>query len=276
MTAGTATSMLAVPGGRLAVEESGAADGAPVLLIHAGVTDRRSWAGLVDVLGPSVRSIRYDARGFGETTTEPHDDWSPVEDARAVLDAAAADAAIIVACSMGGRTAIDLALVAPGRVRALVLIAPAISGSPAPELDAVTAELDRRGDAAIEQGDLAELNRIEAELWLDGPGRAGRVGKEARELFLAMNGAALAADDPGARAQDAVAWPRLGEIRVPTLVLVGALDLPHVRAAARHAAATIPGAALVALEDAAHLPHLERHAVALSEIAAFVHRLAEV
>lgn len=179
-----------------------------MLLIHAGVTDRRSWAGLVDVLGPSVRSIRYDARGFGETTTEPHDDWSPVEDARAVLDAAAADAAIIVACSMGGRTAIDLALVAPGRVRALVLIAPAISGAPAPELDDVTAELDRRGDAAIEQGDLAELNRIEAELWLDGPGRAGRVGKEARELFLAMNGAALAADDPGARAQDAVAWPR--------------------------------------------------------------------
>ncbi|MFB7844886.1 alpha/beta fold hydrolase [Microbacterium sp. NPDC056052] len=274
MTAGRTTT-IAVPGARLAVEESGPSDAVSALLIHAGVTDRRSWSGLTEVLDPTIRSIRYDARGYGATVTEEHDGWSPVADARAVLDAAALDTAIVIGCSMGGRTAIDLALVSPQRVRALVLIAPAISGAPAPVLDEITTELDRRGDEALDRGDLATVNRIEAELWLDGPGRTGRVGDGPRRLFLAMNGDALAAGTPGTKAQDAVAWDRLGEIRVPTLVLVGSLDLSHVRAAARHAAATIPGAEFVELEDAAHLPHVEGHAAALSAIAGFVNRLAQ-
>ena len=51
---------------RLAVEEHGS--GRPVLLVHAGVTDRRSWRSLVIRLGEKIRSISYDARGFGETT----------------------------------------------------------------------------------------------------------------------------------------------------------------------------------------------------------------
>ena len=42
-------------------------DGADVLLIHAGVNDRRSWQHVVERLGPRHRCVAYDTRGYGET-----------------------------------------------------------------------------------------------------------------------------------------------------------------------------------------------------------------
>ena len=59
-------------------------------------------------------------------------------------------------------------------------------------------------------------------------------------------------------------WPqpaaeqRLGELGVPTLVLVGTEDLPDLRAICAHVAAEIPGAQLEVVEGAGHLPSLER------------------
>ena len=85
-----------------------------------------------------------------------------------------------------------------------------------------------------------------------------------------MNRIALEAEEPGERREDAQAWDRLGEIKVPTLLLIGDLDLQYLKDQAAHAATTIPGARLVHLEDVAHLPHLEPDETTLSEIAAFV------
>ncbi len=254
----------------LAVEIDGADSGTPVLMLHAGVTDRRSWSPLIDDLGTTVRSIRYDARGYGATGYDPEGAWSPVSDAVAVLDSQRLRSAIVIGCSMGGRTAIDLALSHPDRLGALVLIAPAISGAPAPDLEPLVADLDERIEAADARGDLAEVNRLEAEVWLDGPGRAGRAASGARSLFRNMNGLALAAAYPGAQAPIPEAWPRLAEIAAPTLVLVGDLDLAHVRHNARHLAAAAPNAELVELRDVAHLPHLEAHPETMETITRFV------
>lgn len=255
---------------RLSVDESGNAGGVPVLLIHAGVTDLHSWDDLVEHLAASARCIRYDSRGFGETTYEEENDWSPVTDAVAVLDASHVDNVIVVGCSMGGRTAIDLALTHPSRVAALVLIAPAISGAPEPALDTVVAELNRRIDAADARGDLGEVNQLEAHVWLDGPGHEGRVTGSARTRFLEMNGRALAAADPGDPAISPDAFSGLSGISVPTLLLVGNLDLRHVRENTRHAAASIPRSRLIEFPDVAHLPHLEGHLPTLDAIVEFV------
>ncbi len=43
----------------------------PVLLFHAGVTDRRSWGPLVEAVGPGHSTIAFDRRGFGETRYQP-------------------------------------------------------------------------------------------------------------------------------------------------------------------------------------------------------------
>lgn len=57
---------------RIAYDDEGS--GPPVLLLHAGVTDRRSWRPVIDVLTSTRRTVAFDQRGFGDTsyTPEPH------------------------------------------------------------------------------------------------------------------------------------------------------------------------------------------------------------
>ncbi len=240
-------------------------------MLHAGVCDQRSWDPLVDHLASGARCLTFDARGFGETSYTAESGWSPVTDAVRVLEDAGAGNAVVVGASLGGRTALDLALARPDLVARLVLIGPAVRGAPQPEIDPGWAELDQRLEAAEEAEDLDEVNRLEAHVWLDGPLQPeGRVGGTVRSLFLDMNGRALAAPDPGEAETLAPAWDRLGEISVPTLVMVGEHDLAHVLQACRHLAATVPGARLVELPGVAHLPHLEADPATLQEIRAFV------
>jgi pimeloyl-ACP methyl ester carboxylesterase len=260
---------------RLAYESTGVQGGADVLLIHAGVNDRRSWQHVVERLAPRHRCVAYDMRGFGETTYERENGWSPVSDALAVIDAAGLAQPVVVACSMGGQAAIDLALAHPDRVAGLVLIGTAVRDAPYPELtEGPTAELNARIEAADAAGDLDEVGRLDAWMWLDGPSAPeGRVGGPARELFLDMNGRALRAEDPGEEAALAPAWPRLGEIAVPTLMLIGRLDAEEILAIDEQAAAIVPGARLRFLDGVAHVPHLEGDPATLDEIAAFVDAL---
>ena len=263
---------------RLAYDVSSPEDPAhDVLMLHAGVTDRRSWQPLVDALAERHRCVRYDARGYGETTYEPEAGWSPAEDAVAVLDAAGAGSAVVVAGSMGGAVALDLALAHPDRVRALVLIGSAVRGAPYPEItDPQTADLVERAEAAEEAEDWDEQNRLEAWIWLDGPTTdEGRVDGSARELFLEMNDRALRATDPGDRAQVDDTWPRLRDIGVPVLVMVGRLDVEDIQAVDEALAEALPDARLLWLDGVAHLPQLEGDPTTLREIADFVDGLPD-
>lgn len=259
----------------LAVDDCGAGSAVPALLIHAGVTDKRSWAPLIDLLSPHRRCIAYDSRGFGETTATA-EDVSLIGDATAVLDACGVDRAVVVAASMGGRTAIDLALTHPNRVAALVLIGSAISGSPGSETYPADQErLVAAVDAAEESHDLAEVNRLEAWLWLDGAAAPeGRVGGDVRELFLTMNAIALAAPDLGELIRPEPAWPRLEQIACPTLVIVGSLDVDDMLVNARALADRAPGARLVELVGTAHLPHMEADPACREVVADFLAGLA--
>jgi pimeloyl-ACP methyl ester carboxylesterase len=249
--------------------------GPPALLLHAGVTDARSWRPLVDVLRPTVRTIAYDRRGFGRTTyvEEEHD---PVDDALAVLAAAglAADEPVtLIGASNGGKVALDLALAHPRRVRALVLIGAAVSG--APEADVATFSEPVRAlisayEAAEGAEDLEALNEIEAHAWLDGwSASRGRVGPPARPLFLDMNRIALHAAPTGPERDRPAAWGRLHRITAPTLVLCGDLD-DVSQPTSQHLAAQIPGARHHLLHGTAHLPHLEGHPTCARHIADFV------
>ncbi len=256
----------------LAYDVDGASeDGQDLLLIHAGVTDRRGWRPLVDALGSGRRIASYDQRGYGDTTYEP-EIHARHDDALAVLDAVGIDRAVVVGASMGGRAAIDLALEHPERVSALALIGSAVSGAPdGDEYPEPLASLEKRLDAADERGDLVEVNRIEAHLWLDGPtAPEGRVGGAARKLFLEMNGRALTATDPGDEPRSVDAWDRLEELMMPVLVLVGTLDLPDIQANSATIADRVYAGRLVVLEDVAHLPHLEGDAACLEAIGAFL------
>jgi pimeloyl-ACP methyl ester carboxylesterase len=261
----------------IAVDDRGDGPATTALLLHAGVTDKRSWVPLIDLLGSQRRCIAYDSRGYGETTASP-EDVSLTGDAIAVLDACGVDRAVVVAASMGGRTAIDLTLAHPDRVAALVLIGSAVSGSPGGDPDLIPPEQQRllaAVDAAEAVHDLAEVNRLEAWLWLDGAAAPeGRVSGEVRELFLAMNATALAAPDLGELIRPEPAWRRLEQITCPTLVIVGSLDLDDVRHDARALADRIEGARLVELAGTAHLPHMETDPACRIMVADFLASLA--
>jgi pimeloyl-ACP methyl ester carboxylesterase len=255
---------------RIAYEVEGA--GPPVMLVHAGVTDRRAWWPVVEALKPTHTTLTFDQRGFGDTTFTP-EDHSPVDDALAVLDHAGIEGPVaVVGCSMGGRLALDLTLARPERVSQLVLIGAACRGAPGPdEWPESYREIGLALDAAEEAGDLDEVNRLEAWLWLDGPsGPEGRVTGPPRTMFLEMNRWALGADDPGDEIERPSAWDRLHDITVPTLVLMGELDLEDVRATSEGLAERIPAATLEVLAGTAHVPHVERHPRCIEAIAAFL------
>lgn len=264
--------MPVVPSGaaQLAYDARGA--GPPVLLLHAGVTDRRSWAPLVDALGDGYRTIAYDRRGYGETTYEPEPHLE-VDDALAVLDAEGVDSAIVIGASNGGQRAVDLVLAHPERVGSLVLIGASVRGAPEEDLTRFPASVQRLAaayEAAEESEDLDALNRIEAHVWLDGwAADEGRVAGPVRDLFLDMNGVALHAQDPGPEEEPPPAWDRLGAIAGPTLVLCGDLDVLCTYLS-EHLAAEIPGARYEELVGTGHLPHLEGHPRTLEVIGQFV------
>ncbi len=255
---------------RLAYSSIGTGD--PVLLIHAGVDDRRSWRHLSERLAPDHQVLAYDQRGYGETTYTP-EPYSRVADAIAVLDAAGVGQATVVGCSIGGSTAIDLALDHPDRVSRLALIAPGVSGD-APWLETYPEPANallQKLEAAEEANDLAAANRLEAWLWLDGPtAPEGRVVGQARELFLEMNGIALANENPGELIRPEPAWERLHVISAPTLVMSGELDLPDQLPVCQGMVERIPDARLLELPGVAHLPHLENDDTCLTAITEFL------
>lgn len=244
-------------GARLAAEACGA--GGLVVLLHAGVADKRMWTRQLQALAASHRAVAYDRRGFGTTETAD-EDYSHVQDLLAVLDANGTGAAILIGCSQGGRIAVDTALAHPDRVRALFLVAPAISGeadsdSYPPPIQALVDALER----AEEAGDIDRINALEAHAWLDGPlAPEGRVSGSVRELFLAMNGNALRSEPRGTAIEPPSAIERLRQIRQPTLVIWGDLDFPEVQQRCRELAATLPDARAHELAGTAHLPNLEQ------------------
>jgi pimeloyl-ACP methyl ester carboxylesterase len=245
----------------LAAETAGS--GTPVVLLHAGVADRRMWRSQLEALAaasPPFKAIAYDRRGFGDSL-HADERWSLVGDLVAVLDATArGEPAILVGCSQGGRIAIDAALAHRSRVRALVLVAPAISGAPeptslSPGIEAWIARMER----AEAEADIDAINALEACAWLDGPLQPeGRVGGAARDLFLAMNDIALRAEARGTEIEPPPAFLRLAELDVPTLVVWGDLDFPHLVERCRSLSARLPRAVGRKIDGTAHLPNLEK------------------
>src|SRR4051812_41658309 len=160
---------LPVPGSVLAADRW-PGGGAAVVLLHAGVCDRRCWREVGERLAAAgYDPLAYDRRGFGEVP--PADGpFRHVDDLLAVIDAVSPTApAWLIGSSMGGEVALDAALEAPGRGAGLVRLAPAVGGDPEPDeasFDAATNGLAGAIDAAWTAGDLETCNRLEVRLWL--------------------------------------------------------------------------------------------------------------
>ena len=87
-----------------------AGEGAALVMIHAGVADRRQWNNEFDFFARDFQALRYDMRGYGKS--EPVDgEFSHMDDLIAVLNALGLhEPVVIMGCSMGGGLAMDFAL----------------------------------------------------------------------------------------------------------------------------------------------------------------------
>ena len=251
-----------------------AGSGPAILLIHSGVTDSRMWDDLWPDLAATYTVVRYDLRGHGRSTIPPHA-FAHHDDARAVLDAAGLDRAVVVGASMGGGVALDLALANPERVAGLVLIN-TLAGmeTPSSELRAGWDAVNRAWDA----GDLDAATEIELRMWVDGPTRQpDEVDPAVRERVRQMDRALLARAEKQEAATeielDPPARERLAEVTCPVLLIVGLLDLPDAIASAATLESGLPDARRVDIADAAHLPSMESPAAVLNAIEEFLDHL---
>jgi pimeloyl-ACP methyl ester carboxylesterase len=245
----------------LAHDRSGPTDAPTLLLLHAGVADRRMWDPVWDRLTAAHDVVRVDLRGFGDSTTTPTDGWSHRADVLATLDALGLGRVHVVGASMGAGVAVEVALLRPAAVASLTLLAP--GGSLIPDwTDDLRAFVDEE-NAALERGDLDAAAQANVDTWLVGPGRpADSVPEGLRRMVHAMQRRAFEITEPWPDVDEAELDPpaleRLAEIAAPTLVLQGAHDLTAIADAADGVTAGVPGVRRIDWPDVAHLPSLER------------------
>jgi 3-oxoadipate enol-lactonase len=240
---------LAVQGGNLFYEVVGA--GRPVVLSHDFLLHRESWDAQFTVLSDSYRVVRWDRRGYGRSD-EPNASYSSVDDLTRVIESAADCPVVLVGCSYGGVVSLHCALDHPELVAALVLV-----GSPVSGLGYTEHMMTRGGRRAM---DVAAAD-AEIEYWSTvDPWFVARSNIQARERLrklLTANPQNVKSKERWERSPQPAALPRLGEITVPTLIIVGEHDIPDVHAHAGALEAGIRGARRVVLAGSGHLPQLE-------------------
>ncbi len=236
-----------VRGGEVWASDSGAeGDGPPLVLLHPGVGDSRIWEPVLPALRERHRVIRYDARGYGRSPA-PTTSYTQSEDLRSVLDHFGLARAVLVGTSMGGKTAITFTLGDPDRVAALGLLVPGVSGYPDLESQELIAQIAKLAQA----GDMDGLVALGLRAW----GAAGTAPDiaAAEQLRAAIPGWF---SSYGHETEEAPAFDRLGELKLPCALLLGEKDMPEVVRCNEAMAARIPGCRLVRQPECDHFPTL--------------------
>jgi 2-succinyl-6-hydroxy-2,4-cyclohexadiene-1-carboxylate synthase len=228
---------------------------APTLVLLHGFTHTgASWSPVIRALGERYSAIAPDIRGHGSATLrEPVSIDGVIDDVVRMLPE---DQFSLVGYSMGGRIALHVALALSGRVQRLVLV----GASPG---IADTLERQVREDADERLAEWIDGARdIEqvARRWERTPVLARqppdvRKRAHADRLRNTPGGLARALRGLGTGALPSV-WDRLGELRMPVVLIAGERDQKYVTIADRMAE-RIPDARVVVVPGAGHAVHLE-------------------
>lgn len=245
----------------IAYDRAGPTGDTPVVLVHAGIADRRMWDPLWPSLTAGRDAVRLDLRGFGDSTAPPRDVLAPVDDVLATLAELDVRRCHLVGASFGAGVAVEVALSRQDAVASLLLCPP--GGSLLAEATADFRAFIETEQAALERGDLTAAVEANVATWMVGPRRVeADVDAAVLDLVRRMQRRAFeltaAWGDVEEREPDPDPLDRLDEIAVPTLVLVGGHDLETTLDSARRVTEGIAGARRVDWPDVAHLPSLER------------------
>lgn len=226
-------------------------EGAPWLVFSNSLgTDLRLWDGVLSRLGGRYRVLTYDKRGHGlsDAPPAPYTLDDHVGDLLALLDRVGVERAAVCGLSVGGMIAQGLAARAPERVTALVL-----SNTAA-----------RIGTVALWQERIEAIRRNGIESMADGVMErwfSARFRAEEEDLSKWRNMLVRTTLDGYLGTCEALAVGDLTEttrhIRVPTLVIGGAVDGSTPPDVVRGLADLVPGAKCTILDGLGHLPCVE-------------------
>lgn len=253
---------IVIDGYRLHLLESG--HGPSVLLLHGFAGSSEDWRPTVGVLARAgYHALAIDALGFGRSA-KPSDapyslELSAYLYAR-LIEQTGIGAAHFVAHSMGGKYAIATALLYPNAVRSLVLVdsdgftepSPLTRVGGWPLLGPALLWLSARPAvvrAMLSAAFYAPERHITAEILERG--RAALIGADNRRALTALSRRYDATDLGRTGLRD-----RLGELRLPTLIIWGEHDRIFPLESAWRALA-IPSARLVIVPRCGHFPQIE-------------------
>ncbi len=239
---------------QIAYSETGAGD--PLVLLHGGMDDSRSWRWQQEDLADEFRVIAWDAPGCGQSG-EPPESWRMAEYADCLaswLRTIGVEHPHVLGLSWGSSLALELYRRHPGVPRSLVL-ASAYAGwagsLPAAEvadrLDSVLAAADVARDELLQgwRGLLTTAPAALAEelssIWADNGGTSHPAGYRAMAHSMA----------------EADLRDVLPRIRVPTLLLHGELDERAPASVAADLQASIPTSTLVVVPGAGNMCNAE-------------------
>lgn len=238
-------------------------EGAPCLVMHGGLgLDHHYMHPFLDRLGDELQLVYYDHRGNGRSGrpgTETLTHAQLAADADALAEHLGVNQVTVLGHSYGGVIALELALRHPERVSGLILMDTASNLQYGSEIlenarrkgatDAMMAVL--QGDSATDDATFARQLRTILPLYFH--------RFDAQVADDLMKDCVLSADGivPPAETAAYNVLPRLGEIAVPTLIVVGDDDFICPPSQARLLHGGIRGSRLEILEACGHLPHVE-------------------
>jgi pimeloyl-ACP methyl ester carboxylesterase len=228
------------------------------VLVHGFTGSSDDWADVLDPLSVHGRTLAPDQRGHGGTSN-PGAGYTLeqlVDDLAGFLDATGVEHCDLLGHSLGGMVALRLALRAPERVASLVLMDTAARALDTGRFGALAATAARMPPSWLWRLTRASRKRLPAPMQRAEQAMGSeRYWQRLRTKLEAMDRAAYG---PILRevSQQTPILPRLGEIRCPTLVVVGAEDKAF-RTPSDEMADAIPDAKLVVIDGAHHSPQIE-------------------
>ena len=202
-----------------------AGQGEAIVLINGFTLDTRMWDDQFQEFSKQYRVLRYDARGYGKSSTSLGEDYTDVDDLMSLMRKLDIEKAYVIGLSMGGSIAIDFTLSYPEAVDKLVLVDSTLNGYTWTER--YGASLRSIWTTCKEQGlEAAKAQWLDFEIFCS-ESENPKAYQGLKEIIDDYSGIHFLNDDlPGYRVKmkDPPIAERLADIHVPTLVIVGECD----------------------------------------------------
>ncbi len=230
-----------------------------VVLLHGFAGTRRTWEGVERHLPVErYRALALDLQGHGELADAPR----PITFdgcVRSVLERSP-ERFVLAGYSMGGRVALHMALAAPERIVRLVLIS-TTAGIDNPVERAERRDADRGLADEVEHGTIGDfVDRWRSQpMFAEDPPEVGALARADQSRNCPDSVAAVLRGIGTGEMQPL--WRRLGELRMPATVLVGARDVKF-QVLGERMAGLLPDARLLVVPGGHGLPFENPVAVA--------------